>query len=63
MLIRKPGRKRPIGTRRLCERVTLNWILKKKDVKLWTSFMWHRIGFSGGICEHGNESSGPIKGG
>jgi hypothetical protein len=26
-------------------------------------FIWLRIGTSGGLCEHGNESSGSIKGG
>jgi hypothetical protein len=29
--------------------------------KKWIGFIWHRIGNSKGLCEHGNELSGSIK--
>jgi hypothetical protein len=32
-------------------------------MKAWTTFVWLRIGPIAGICEHGNETSGFIKGG
>jgi hypothetical protein len=30
---------------------------------VWTGCIWLRIGSSGGLCEHGDEPSGSIKGG
>jgi hypothetical protein len=30
---------------------------------MWDKFSWPRIGLSGGIFEHSNESYGTIKGG
>jgi hypothetical protein len=30
---------------------------------MWTCCIWFRIGISEGACEHGNESSGSLKGG
>jgi hypothetical protein len=31
------------------------------DGVIWTTLIWLRIGASGGLCEHGNETSGSIK--
>jgi hypothetical protein len=45
------------------EKIILEWILGKYDGKVWTGFLWLRIGTSGGSCEHGNETSGSIKDG
>jgi hypothetical protein len=28
-------------------RIILKWILKKKDVKMWIGFIWHRTGYNG----------------
>jgi hypothetical protein len=41
-------------------RVILKVDLKKYSARVWTGFVWLRIGISGG--EHGNEPSGSIKG-
>jgi hypothetical protein len=30
----------------LCGRITLKWIYKKWDLKLWAGFIWLRIGTS-----------------
>jgi hypothetical protein len=30
-------------------RVILKWILGKYDLRVWTGFMWLRIGISGGL--------------
>jgi hypothetical protein len=30
----------------------LKLIIKKLDITVWTGFIWLRIGFSGGLCEH-----------
>jgi hypothetical protein len=35
--------------------------LKEIRRRLWTGIAWVRIGFSGGSCEHSNESTGSIK--
>jgi hypothetical protein len=43
--------------------VVLNWILGKYVEKVWIGFIWLRILSNGGLCEHGNEHSGSIKGG
>jgi hypothetical protein len=37
------------------EGLILTWILNKQDMRLWTGFIWLRIGTSAGSCEHGNE--------
>jgi hypothetical protein len=29
---------------------------------MWSGFIWLKIGTSGELCEHGNESSAAIKG-
>jgi hypothetical protein len=40
----------------------LECILRKWFEKVWTGFIWLRIGTSGkSCCEHGNEPSGSIK--
>jgi hypothetical protein len=39
----------------------LKWTLKKEGVRVWTGLNWFGVGSSGGFCEHGNESLGPIK--
>jgi hypothetical protein len=38
--------------------VILKWILRKYSWRVWTGFIWVRIG----SCEHGNEPSGSTKG-
>jgi hypothetical protein len=43
-------------------RIILKYTLKKEDVRVWTRFIWLRIGSSVSSCEHGNESLGSIKG-
>jgi len=35
-------------------RIILDWILGQQGVKMWTGWIWLRIGTSGGRCEHGN---------
>jgi hypothetical protein len=40
------------------ERIILKHLLKTQDARVWTSFIWLKMGLS---CEHGNESSGSIK--
>jgi hypothetical protein len=35
----------------LCGRITLKWICKKWDLKLWAGFIWLRIGTSDFSCE------------
>jgi hypothetical protein len=44
-------------------RIILKWILRKLGVRVWSGFVWLRIRFIGGFCEHGNETSGSVKGG
>jgi hypothetical protein len=44
-------------------RIILKWILKKENVKVWTDFMWLRIGASGRIfCKHSSELPRSITG-
>jgi hypothetical protein len=31
------------------KRVTLKWILKKRDLRMWIGFKWLKIGSSGGL--------------
>jgi hypothetical protein len=42
-------------------RIILELILEKEGMKVWTGFIWLRIGISGYCCVHGNEPSGSIK--
>jgi hypothetical protein len=44
-------------------RITLELILGRKVGKIWTGFMWLRIGTSSRPFKHGNEPSGSIRGG
>jgi hypothetical protein len=44
-------------------RIILEWILKKSVGRVWTGFIWLKIGAVAGRCEHGNEPLGSIKGG
>jgi hypothetical protein len=48
---------------RIDGRIILEWILGKEGGKLWTGFIWLRIGTTTGSCEHGDGPSGSIKGG
>jgi len=41
----------------------LEWILGKYNGKVWTEFMWFRIGPVAGCCEDGNELSASTNGG
>jgi hypothetical protein len=43
-LVETPEGKRPLG---IPERIILKWNLKKIYVRLWTGFIWLRIGTSG----------------
>jgi len=43
-------------------KIILYWIIGKWDGKMWTGFTLLITGTSGGSCEHGNETSGFIKG-
>jgi hypothetical protein len=36
--------------------------LKKKGVRMWTEFIWMRVGSNGELFENSNESSGFKKG-
>jgi hypothetical protein len=44
-------------------RKILKWIFGKWDVGAWTGSIWLGEGQMAGICECGNEPSGPIKSG
>jgi len=48
ILVRKPEGKRPFEDLGVDGRVILKLILGKQGGKLWTGFIWHRIGTSGG---------------
>jgi hypothetical protein len=41
--------------------IILNWMLEKKDWRMWTGFIWLRIDINVGCCDHGNEPSGYVK--
>jgi len=56
-------RKTPFGRPRHRWEDNIKQILKKWSVKMWTGFIWLRIRISGGLCEHGNEPLGSVKGG
>jgi hypothetical protein len=42
-------------------RIILKWVLKKWDPRMWTGFIWRRIGTNVGSCEYRNEPSGYLK--
>jgi hypothetical protein len=46
VLVGKPERRRPVG---VVGRIILKWILEEQGGKLWTLFIWLRIGTGGGI--------------
>jgi hypothetical protein len=43
-------------------RIILKWMLGKQDGKVWTEFIWLRVGQVAVSCEHGNELSGSVNG-
>jgi hypothetical protein len=43
--------------------IILNLTLKKYCMRVWTGYIWYRIGSNTVCCEHGNELSDSIKGG
>jgi hypothetical protein len=47
ILVEKPEGKRPLGKSRRRWRIMLDWILEKYGGKMWTGFMWIRLGASG----------------
>jgi hypothetical protein len=47
VLVGKPEVKRPLE--RPSGMMILKWILEKQDGVVWTGFIWHRIGTSGGL--------------
>jgi hypothetical protein len=48
-IVGKPEGKRPLGRLRCDRKMTLEWILGKKVEKLWTGYIWLRIGTSDGL--------------
>jgi hypothetical protein len=46
ILIRKYEEKRPLGRPRLEGMIILEWIFEKLDVRMWTGFIWFKIGTS-----------------
>jgi hypothetical protein len=63
VLMGKPEEKRPLRRpRRTWEN---NIKMDRNEIgrycMMWTGFVWPRIGYSGGLCEHGIEGSGFIK--
>jgi hypothetical protein len=51
------------GTCSIQGRLVLERTLKKQCVKVWTGFIWLRIGSSVGFCEYGSDPSSSTKGG
>jgi hypothetical protein len=47
VLVGKPEGKRPLARSR-CRWKDIKWIFKKWDVRVWTGFIWLRIGTGGG---------------
>jgi hypothetical protein len=41
------------------EKIILEWLLGKQGEKLWTRFIWLRIGTVADSCEHDNGNSVP----
>jgi hypothetical protein len=46
-LVDKPEGKRPLGRPRCRWEIILDWILEKEVERLWTEFIWPRIGTNG----------------
>jgi len=42
------GRKYPVDLN-VGERIIVEWVLEKQGGKVWTGFIWLRIGISGGV--------------
>jgi hypothetical protein len=61
-LVGKPGRDHS-GDLGVDGKIILDWILGKLGGKVWTGFMWFRIGPVAGSYEHGSEPSGSVKAG
>jgi len=40
----KPEAKRPLENSGVGGKITFKWILKKEGVRMWTEFVWLRIG-------------------
>jgi hypothetical protein len=57
-LLGKPEGKKSLGRPRRRWRTILEWNLRKQGGKVWTGFIWFRIGTSSGY-----ESSSSLKGG
>jgi hypothetical protein len=49
ILVGKSERKRPLVKPRQNENLIFKWILEKYGAKLWTGFIWLRIGTSDGL--------------
>jgi hypothetical protein len=47
-LVGKPEGKRPLRNLKIDGKIILEWILGKLGGKVWTGFIWLRIGTSGG---------------
>jgi hypothetical protein len=43
-------------------RLILKWILRELDGRVWTGFIWLRMGLVMCSCEHSNEPSVTVKG-
>jgi hypothetical protein len=59
ILVGKPERKNHTEDLAVDGRIILEWIFVKYSGKVWTERIWHRIGTSGGYCEHGDEPQVP----
>jgi hypothetical protein len=49
VLVRKPGRRGPPGRLGVDEKIILKWILRIYCLKMWTEFIWHKIGTTEGL--------------
>jgi hypothetical protein len=47
ILLGKSGRKKPFGRSRRRWKVILDWILEKYGGRVWTEYIWFRIGTNG----------------
>jgi hypothetical protein len=48
-LVGKHEGKRPLGRPRRRWRIIFIWVFEKQGGKVWTGFIWLRIGTSGGL--------------
>jgi len=57
VLVRKPDGKGSHGKprRRWKDNIRMDF---KSVYRTWTGLIWRRIGTGGGLCDHGNETSG-----